>query len=66
METLMKLLGEAETVAILGHVHPDGDCVGSCLGMYNYLADNFGKLSVRVFLEPVSEKMCIRDRVCTV
>lgn len=31
METLMKLLGEAETVAILGHVHPDGDCVGSCL-----------------------------------
>ena len=56
METLMKLLGEAETVAILGHVHPDGDCVGSCLGMYNYLADNFGKLSVRVFLEPVSEK----------
>ena len=56
METLMKLLGEAETVAILGHVHPDGDCVGSCLGMYNYLADNFGELSVRVFLEPVSEK----------
>ena len=34
-----KLKG-VKTVAILGHVRPDGDCVGSCLAVYNYLAEN--------------------------
>ena len=24
-------------VAILGHIRPDGDCVGSCMGLYNYI-----------------------------
>ena len=31
------LLADADTVAISGHLNPDGDCVGSCLGMYNYI-----------------------------
>ena len=27
----------AKRIGISGHIRPDGDCVGSCLGMYNYL-----------------------------
>ena len=32
-----------QTVAIAGHVRPDGDCVGSCLATYNYIKDNYQK-----------------------
>ena len=27
----------AKTIGISGHIRPDGDCVGSCLGLYLYL-----------------------------
>ena len=37
MGILTEALNGKKTVVILGHVNPDGDCVGSCLGMYNYL-----------------------------
>ena len=49
------LLGAAKTVAIAGHTRPDGDCVGSCLGLYNYLRDNYPALAVDVYLEPVAD-----------
>lgn len=50
------LLQDAASVAITGHVRPDGDCVGSCMGLYNYLKDNFSDKNVKVFLEePGSE-----------
>ena len=29
------------TIAIAGHIRPDGDCVGSCLGLSQYLIENF-------------------------
>jgi len=41
-----------KTVAIAGHVNPDGDCVGSCLGTYLYLTGNFPELEVKVYMEP--------------
>ena len=46
-----ELLSEAKTVAIFGHVRPDGDCVGSTTGIYNYIKDNFPETSVDLFLE---------------
>ncbi|MCR5828886.1 MAG: bifunctional oligoribonuclease/PAP phosphatase NrnA [Lachnospiraceae bacterium] len=42
----------AETIGIAGHIRPDGDCVGSTLGLYCYIRDNFGK-EPEVFLEEV-------------
>ena len=36
----MKIVDEvrnADTIAISGHIRPDGDCVGSVLGLYLYL-----------------------------
>ncbi|MCR4705541.1 MAG: DHH family phosphoesterase [Lachnospiraceae bacterium] len=40
MFDLMKELDGASRIGIGGHVHPDGDCVGSVLGLYNYLIKN--------------------------
>ena len=46
----------AEHIVLLGHIHPDGDCIGSCLAMYNYLTENYGELKVSVYLEPMGAK----------
>ena len=48
---ISEFLEGVSRVAIAGHVHPDGDCVGSCMGLYLYLKENYPELSVRVYLE---------------
>ncbi len=42
-------------VAIAGHVRPDGDCVGSCMGMYLYLKQNFPQIQADVYMEEVRD-----------
>lgn len=52
MKKISEELQDARTVAIAGHVRPDGDCVGSCMAMKGYLEDNFKQLeAVDVYLE---------------
>lgn len=46
-------VASAKTIVIAGHIRPDGDCIGSCLAMYNYITRNFECESVEVFLEEV-------------
>ena len=53
MLSLEKVLEGAKTVAISGHVRPDGDCVGSCLATYNYIKENYPEISVDLYLEPI-------------
>ena len=43
MTKLEAMIGRAESVVILGHVRPDGDCVGSCLAVYNYIKEQYGR-----------------------
>lgn len=50
---LKKILERVKTVAIGGHVRPDGDCVGSCLGLYQYIKENYGEIQVDVYLEDI-------------
>lgn len=40
MNELMKQIQEAKKIAIAGHIRPDGDCVGSCCALYNYIKHN--------------------------
>ena len=47
------LLSEADTVAIGGHLNPDGDCVGSCLAMYNYIKEYYPEKKVDLYLDPI-------------
>ena len=46
-------LKQAKTVAIGGHIRPDGDCFGSCMGLYQYIKDNYPSVQVDVYLEEV-------------
>lgn len=41
MTILEQMLEGTKSVAILGHIRPDGDCLGSTLGLYNYLRLNY-------------------------
>lgn len=50
---LAELLAGKSSVAIAGHVNPDGDCVGSCMGLYQYIKDNFKNLETDVYLEEI-------------
>ena len=51
MSSLQEKIEESRRIAVLGHVNPDGDCVGSCLGIRNYIVSNYPGTSVTVFLE---------------
>lgn len=53
---LNKMLQNVRTVAIGGHVRPDGDCVGSCMAVYRYLRDNYPDIAADVYLETIPEK----------
>ena len=55
MISLFDELNGAKTVAITGHVRPDGDCAGSTLGLYNYLVENMPQLQVDIYLEPIDK-----------
>ena len=51
---ILELVKDAETIAIAGHVNPDGDCIGSTLAVYNYLKHT-GK-TIDVYLEPIGRE----------
>lgn len=53
MTNLDVFLAGADTVAIAGHIRPDGDCVGSCLATYNYIKTYFPHVKVDLYLEPI-------------
>ncbi|MCR5213186.1 MAG: bifunctional oligoribonuclease/PAP phosphatase NrnA [Eubacterium sp.] len=48
------MISAADKIAIIGHVRPDGDCIGSTLGMYNYISENFKGKTVQVYVEAFS------------
>ena len=52
---LNRALMQAKTVAIGGHVRPDGDCVGSCMGVYQYIKTWYPDIQVDVYLEDIPE-----------
>lgn len=45
---------DAENIAISGHIKPDGDCIGSCLGMFHYLRKKFPEKNIIIYLEEPS------------
>lgn len=53
MTNLDDFLKGAGTVAIAGHIRPDGDCVGSCLATYNYIKTYYPQIAVDLYLEPI-------------
>lgn len=56
MNDFIREIENAESIVILGHMRPDGDCVGSCLGVYNYVLDNYSDKKVDIYLDEFKEE----------
>jgi len=52
---LTKEIKEAKKIGISGHVRPDGDCIGSCLAMYNYVKKVNKEADITLFLQEPSD-----------
>ena len=63
MKKIEEVLSKSpKTVMLLGHVRPDGDCVGAVMGLYHYLNDNYPDLYVVPFLEePINSLRFLTD-----
>ncbi len=48
---IIKECENAGRIGITGHIRPDGDCVGSCLALYEYLKKVNKNAEVKVFLQ---------------
>lgn len=55
MNKIGDFLTGKKNVAIAGHVSPDGDCIGSCLGLWNYLNDNYPEIRADVYIQNIPE-----------
>ena len=58
-KSINEIIQDAKTIGITGHIRPDGDCVGACMALYNYLKKNRPDVSVKVYLEYVDPKFLI-------
>ncbi len=58
---LEKELQGIRTVAIAGHIRPDGDSVGACIGLMHYIRDNFAQIETDVWLEQPDEKFAVLE-----
>ena len=55
MIVLNDVLKGKHSVAIGGHIRPDGDCVGSTLGLYLYLTTYYPEIETDLYLEEIPE-----------
>lgn len=53
MLKLASMLENVKSVAIAGHIKPDGDCVGSSLAVYNYIREYYPQIEVDLLLDPI-------------
>lgn len=54
MNKFIEAIASAASIGISGHVRPDGDCFGSCMGLYNYIKEQFPEKQTVVYLETVA------------
>lgn len=65
MNDFLREIENANSIVLLGHIRPDGDCVGSCLGVYNYCMDNYPDKTVDIYLDAFkSEFLFLRGADC--
>ena len=55
MERIEEILDGVKTMGIGGHVRPDGDCVGSCVGLGQYIRENYSDKTVDIYLKDIPE-----------
>ncbi len=61
MQKILEEVKNNSLIAISGHVRPDGDCIGSSMGLYLYLKKALPEAVIDVYLEsPAPVFSCIR------
>ncbi len=55
MSKIIEEVRDAGSIAIGGHIRPDGDCIGSVMGLYLYLKKMLPDIQIDVYLEKPSE-----------
>ena len=55
MNNILEAVTESRKIGIAGHIRPDGDCVGSCSALYNYLNSLYKEKEITVYLEEIPE-----------
>ncbi len=55
-EKIEDYLKGVKRLGMSGHIRPDGDCIGSSLGLYAYIRKNFPGIEVDLYLQPIAEK----------
>ena len=60
VEQILDAIKEADTICVVGHIRPDGDCIGSQLGLATALA-NSGKDVTVWNQDPVPDKLRFLD-----
>ena len=56
MNKLIEKIEKANSIAILGHLNPDGDCIGSTLALYNYIKKVYPDKMPVVYMNGYSDK----------
>ncbi len=56
MTSITECVNGASSVAVAGHVRPDGDSVGACLAVANFIRETAPDIRVDVYLEPFAAK----------
>lgn len=67
MSLLHEKILKANTISIMGHINPDGDCLGSTLALYNYILNIDSTKKVKVYLMEAQKKFSILngfDKIC--
>ncbi|WP_313132298.1 DHH family phosphoesterase [Anaerocolumna sp.] len=67
MKKILEELKDARTIGIVGHIRPDGDCIGSCMALSLYLKHNLPKdRTIDVYLEPIPSKFLLWEEAAFV
>lgn len=53
MNKILEIIKDEQSIAIAGHIRPDGDCFGSCMAMYLYLSQTLPDRRIDIYLEEV-------------
>lgn len=54
-KTMWDLVKQANSIGIAGHIRPDGDCIGSCIALYQYIKKEYPSKKIRVYFETIPE-----------
>ncbi len=57
MSFLIDEIEKASSIAVGGHLRPDGDCVGSCVGLYHIVKEKWPQKDIVLYMDNVPENL---------